>query len=145
LVQATEFLRNELPVRLAHRVVDLESLPQNLNRMPSILKVRGWYIDSFKELVEFPRIQYPKKIKMPPPSSSKAVFYTGPELKPQELPPNVEAINTDFVEAIEKIKKRHDPVTAMIGETLLPFSSFFFVVAPPIMISCLSSLFSPGN
>jgi len=114
LLQAAEFLRQELPVRLAHRVVELESLPQNLNKMPSVLRVRQWYMDSFQELVSLPQVRYPKKIKLPPPSS-KAVFYVNNELKPDELPEDTEKINERFVDAIEKIKKRHDPVTTTIG------------------------------
>jgi pyruvate dehydrogenase kinase 2/3/4 len=121
LLQASEFLRLELPVRLAHRVVELDSLPQNLNTMPSILRVRQWYVDSFQDLVNLPKVQYPKKIRMPPPNS-KAVFYLNTELKSDELPRNPEQINANFVDTIEKIKKRHDPVAVAIGLALF-FSS----------------------
>lgn len=38
----------ELPIRLAHRVKELDELPSNLREMPSILKVKDWYAHSFK-------------------------------------------------------------------------------------------------
>lgn len=39
---------DELPVRLAHRVKDLDHLPDKLHEMPSILKVKNWYAQSFE-------------------------------------------------------------------------------------------------
>lgn len=42
----------ELPIRLAHRVKELEELPRNLSKMPSIIKVKNWYAKSFQDLVE---------------------------------------------------------------------------------------------
>ena len=38
----------ELPVRLAHRVKELDELPHNLSSMPSIRKVKNWYAQSFE-------------------------------------------------------------------------------------------------
>ena len=38
----------ELPVRLAHRVQELDQLPHNLSDMPSINKVKDWYAQSFE-------------------------------------------------------------------------------------------------
>ena len=38
----------ELPVRLAHRVKELDELPHNLSAMPSINKVKNWYAQSFE-------------------------------------------------------------------------------------------------
>jgi len=38
----------ELPVRLAHRVKDLDHLPDKLHEMPSINKVKNWYAQSFE-------------------------------------------------------------------------------------------------
>jgi Mitochondrial branched-chain alpha-ketoacid dehydrogenase kinase len=43
LFRGTQFVLNELPIRLAHRVVELENLPHDLSKMPSILKVKNWY------------------------------------------------------------------------------------------------------
>ena len=38
----------ELPVRLAHRVKELDALPCDLSDMPSIRKVKNWYAQSFE-------------------------------------------------------------------------------------------------
>lgn len=48
LFRASQFLSEELPIRLAHRVQDLRELPDGLNEMPSIKKVQDWYAQSFE-------------------------------------------------------------------------------------------------
>lgn len=48
LFRASQFLSEELPIRLAHRVQELGELPDGLNEMPSIKKVRNWYAQSFE-------------------------------------------------------------------------------------------------
>lgn len=48
LFRASQFLSEELPIRLAHRVQELSDLPDGLNEMPSIGRVRDWYAQSFE-------------------------------------------------------------------------------------------------
>ena len=48
LFRASQFLSEELPIRLAHRVQDLGDLPDGLSEMPSIKKVQDWYAQSFE-------------------------------------------------------------------------------------------------
>ena len=48
LFRASQFLSEELPIRLAHRVQELGDLPDSLNEMPSIKKVQDWYAQSFE-------------------------------------------------------------------------------------------------
>ena len=48
LFKASQFLSEELPIRLAHRVKELNQLPDGLNEMPSIQKVANWYMQSFE-------------------------------------------------------------------------------------------------
>jgi pyruvate dehydrogenase kinase 2/3/4 len=48
LFRASQFLAEELPIRLAHRVQELEELPDGLNEMPSVNKVKDWYAQSFE-------------------------------------------------------------------------------------------------
>ncbi|KAK3711332.1 [Pyruvate dehydrogenase (acetyl-transferring)] kinase isozyme 2 [Vermiconidia calcicola] len=48
LYRASQFLSEELPIRLAHRVQELGELPDGLNEMPSISRVRDWYAQSFE-------------------------------------------------------------------------------------------------
>ncbi|KGM91678.1 hypothetical protein PABG_12086 [Paracoccidioides brasiliensis Pb03] len=55
LFRASQFLSEELPIRLAHRVQELGDLPDGLNEMPSIKKVRDWYAQSFEEIITLPR------------------------------------------------------------------------------------------
>ncbi|ODV94869.1 hypothetical protein PACTADRAFT_50723 [Pachysolen tannophilus NRRL Y-2460] len=50
LFHASQFVVQELPVRLAHRVKELEELPYGLSDNASILKVKDWYSQSFEEL-----------------------------------------------------------------------------------------------
>lgn len=47
LLKASQFLSEELPIRLSHRVVELEGLPDGLNKMTSINIVKEWYAQSF--------------------------------------------------------------------------------------------------
>ncbi|KAF7351467.1 Protein-serine/threonine kinase [Mycena sanguinolenta] len=63
LLKASQFLAEELPVRLAHRVKELDELPHNLSAMPSINKVKNWYAQSFEELISFPAITLPPDIR----------------------------------------------------------------------------------
>ena len=48
LFRASQFLSEELPIRLAHRVQELGDLPDGLNEMPSIRRVQDWYAQSFE-------------------------------------------------------------------------------------------------
>lgn len=54
MLRASQFLREEMPIRLAHRVAELENLPYELSSMPSVIKVKDWYAKSFQDLLEFP-------------------------------------------------------------------------------------------
>ncbi|KAH7373243.1 hypothetical protein KP509_17G046100 [Ceratopteris richardii] len=57
LLLSAQFLHKELPIRLAHRVLELENLPYGLTEKIPILQVRQWYIDSFRDLRSFPDIR----------------------------------------------------------------------------------------
>jgi Mitochondrial branched-chain alpha-ketoacid dehydrogenase kinase len=52
LIQVASFLRRELPIRLAHRIQDLEGIPI-LRDMNHIRLVRDLYIQSFFDIVNF--------------------------------------------------------------------------------------------
>lgn len=52
LFRASQFLSEELPIRLAHRVQELGDLPDGLNEMPSIKRVQDWYAQSFEVCLE---------------------------------------------------------------------------------------------
>ncbi|KAI9741387.1 MAG: hypothetical protein M1834_003104 [Cirrosporium novae-zelandiae] len=55
LFRASQFLSEELPIRLAHRVQELCHLPDGLGEMPSIERVRDWYAASFEDITSLPR------------------------------------------------------------------------------------------
>jgi pyruvate dehydrogenase kinase 2/3/4 len=48
LLKASQFLAEELPIRLSHRVKELDELPDRLNEMESIKRVKEWYAESFQ-------------------------------------------------------------------------------------------------
>ncbi len=53
LLTGARFLHKELPIRLARRAAELESLPYGLSQCPSVQRVRSWYITSYVELQKF--------------------------------------------------------------------------------------------
>lgn len=55
LFRASQFLSEELPIRLAHRVQELSDLPDGLGEMPSIKRVQDWYAQSFEEITTLAR------------------------------------------------------------------------------------------
>lgn len=50
LMQVAGFLRHELPIRLAHRILDLERVPL-MKEMESVKQVKDLYVTSFLELL----------------------------------------------------------------------------------------------
>jgi pyruvate dehydrogenase kinase 2/3/4 len=46
LFRGAQFILHELPIRLAHRVVELENLPHDLSKMPGVLTVKDcrWFL-----------------------------------------------------------------------------------------------------
>ena len=52
LLQMAGFLRHELPVRLAHRILDLDQVPL-MRDMQAVQLVKGIYVNSFRELTSF--------------------------------------------------------------------------------------------
>ncbi|CAO2838366.1 unnamed protein product [Amaranthus hypochondriacus] len=57
LLISAQFLHKELPIRIARRAIELESLPYGLSLKPAVLKVHDWYVDSFRDLRSFPDIK----------------------------------------------------------------------------------------
>lgn len=57
LMVSAQFLHKELPVRLAHRVAELENLPLGLSSKQQVRQVRDWYVESYDEMKSFPPIE----------------------------------------------------------------------------------------
>lgn len=94
LYQANKSLVRELPIRLAHRIEELDTLPNGLNKMPSINKVKQWYTQSFEELTDI--------------SNS-----TNPQLK------DITYFNRHLTNQLKIIKKRHDPTVATVAQGVI--------------------------
>ncbi|NP_001265968.1 Pyruvate dehydrogenase (acetyl-transferring) kinase, mitochondrial-like [Cicer arietinum] len=57
LLISAQFLQKELAIRIARRAIELETLPYGLSQKPAVLKVRDWYVDSFRDIRSFPEIK----------------------------------------------------------------------------------------
>ncbi|KAJ3249452.1 hypothetical protein HDU77_007763 [Chytriomyces hyalinus] len=125
LLRAAQFIHHELPIRLARRVVELENLPYNLSNMSSVKKVAEWYQQSYLDLVTFPP---PEDVGLPKTilrdislTEEDGVSKTITEGKPKAildagLLKQVAAYNARFVDCIENIKTRHDPVAINMAQ-----------------------------
>lgn len=90
LFRASQFLSEELPIRLAHRVEELADLPDGLNEMPSIKRVQEWYAQSFEEITTLPKPSLTAEVKerlsrpIKNPRAAKALSETSenPSVKP---------------------------------------------------------------
>ena len=58
-MQIARFLHRELPVRFAHRIVELKNLPHGLANQESVLTVREWYEESLLEIYHHAMIMDP--------------------------------------------------------------------------------------
>ncbi|ORX57558.1 hypothetical protein DM01DRAFT_1334164 [Hesseltinella vesiculosa] len=141
MFKASQFLHEELPIRLAHRAKELEEV--SFAAMPSIIKVKNWYAQSFQELIELPPPKLSTKtkedLKRGEKNSAKDYYASVPPS--QRLPMsyfhlghryynNVENIDCtpemimyteEIVRAIEKIKQRHDPVVTTMAQGILEY------------------------
>ncbi|CED82718.1 Dehydrogenase kinase [Phaffia rhodozyma] len=149
LLKASQFLAEELPIRLSHRVKELDELPENLNKMPSINRVKEWYAQSFEELVSFPPPQLPEdiqdalRVKAPTPlpeatdnPSLESHYYRSSQPDKGKMripldkryygstkdiiwPPEVHDYNDRFTKCLQKIKARHDPTVMTVARGIL--------------------------
>nr|KAG5698137.1 hypothetical protein BaRGS_001732 [Batillaria attramentaria] len=85
-----QFLRKELPVRLANIMKEISLLPDNLLHMPSVSLVMNWYEQSFRELIQFE-------------SQTKAS----------------EKVLNDFTDILVHIRNRHSNVVETMAQGML--------------------------
>ncbi|KAI9276298.1 hypothetical protein BY458DRAFT_433801 [Sporodiniella umbellata] len=148
LFRASQFLHEELPIRLAHRVKELEELPNNLSKMPSIIKVKDWYAQSFQDLTEFQMPHVSDTMKEQMISNKKEIPMSVPNLSLDELvhsnigrlatnrhryytsmddvecSPEIIDYTERLVKSIEKIKRRHDPVVTTVAQGVLEYKEY---------------------
>ncbi|KAK6199938.1 mitochondrial branched-chain alpha-ketoacid dehydrogenase kinase-domain-containing protein [Scheffersomyces amazonensis] len=60
---ASQFIVEELPIRLALKVKDLENAPLDLSKQPSTITVKNWYAQSFQELTDLPKPQISEQLQ----------------------------------------------------------------------------------
>ncbi|TRY90448.1 hypothetical protein DNTS_011811 [Danionella cerebrum] len=90
------FLRQELPVRLANIMKEIDLLPDNLLRTPSVRLVQSWYMQSFQELLEF-----------------KEKNADDPE------------VNHDFTDAVIKVRNRHNDVVPTMAQGVVEYKETY--------------------
>jgi len=81
-----QFLKKELPVRLANIMKEINLLPEKLQHMPSVHLVENWYAMSFAEILEF-----------------------------ENKPPDPDTLKL-FVESLTKIRNRHADVVPTMAQ-----------------------------
>ena len=66
LIVIAQHVHKELTVRLARRLLDMQTLPYVVVINPNIQKVFGLYNDAFKTLVNFPKVgwAYPEDSRL---------------------------------------------------------------------------------
>ncbi|KAI8145966.1 mitochondrial branched-chain alpha-ketoacid dehydrogenase kinase-domain-containing protein [Fennellomyces sp. T-0311] len=151
LFKASQFLHEELPIRLAHRVKELHELPYGLGEMPSILKVKDWYAHSFKDLIDLPHPHLSSEMKeslkvaqrndtrvLPPSVPNPSIRTLKPvnniihpsvpighryynNIDDLQCSPEMTTYTDTFVKTIENIKRRHDPVVTTVAQGILEY------------------------
>uniref|UniRef100_A0A5F8HH27 Protein-serine/threonine kinase n=1 Tax=Monodelphis domestica TaxID=13616 RepID=A0A5F8HH27_MONDO len=86
------FLRQELPVRLANILKEIDILPDRLVKTASVQLVKSWYIQSLMDLVEF-----------------------------HEKSPDDHKALSDFVDALIKVRNRHHDVVPTMAQGILEY------------------------
>ncbi|KAI8896039.1 mitochondrial branched-chain alpha-ketoacid dehydrogenase kinase-domain-containing protein [Globomyces pollinis-pini] len=119
LYQGAQFLKQELPIRLAHRVVELENLPHGLSNMPGVLTVKDWYTQSTQELLEFEKnVNFGIPDKYSITNNGSLQYYHA--VKPtSDYVHEMLEYNSEFIKCIDKIKNRHSPTTTAIAKGVL--------------------------
>nr|XP_046259339.1 pyruvate dehydrogenase (acetyl-transferring) kinase isozyme 1, mitochondrial isoform X3 [Scatophagus argus] len=90
------FLRQELPVRLANIMKEINLLPDNLLRTPSVRLVQSWYMQSFQEILEF-----------------------------KDKNANDEKVTYDFTDAVIKIRNRHNDVIPTMAQGVVEYKETY--------------------
>ncbi|KAK2850012.1 hypothetical protein Q7C36_008795 [Tachysurus vachellii] len=90
------FLREELPVRLANIMKEINLLPDNLLRTPSVRLVQSWYIQSLLDILEF-----------------------------KEQNANNGKVISDFTDAVIKILSRHNDVVPTMAQGVVEYKEAY--------------------
>jgi pyruvate dehydrogenase kinase 2/3/4 len=91
MLQISSFLNKEIPVRMAHRIRDLDTLPCGLCDMESVKTMKTWYLTSLGEMLE------------------------------DQTPPKTPADEKKFKKKMTKIYQRHNDVLITTARALYEF------------------------
>uniref|UniRef100_A0A8D0FKN5 Protein-serine/threonine kinase n=1 Tax=Strix occidentalis caurina TaxID=311401 RepID=A0A8D0FKN5_STROC len=92
------FLRQELPVRFANILREIDLLPDKLLGTPSVQLVRSWYIQSLMELVEF-----------------------------HQKSPDDQKVLSDFIDTLIRVRNRHHDVVPTMAQGVIEYKDIFKV------------------
>ncbi|ETO13008.1 mitochondrial pyruvate dehydrogenase kinase [Reticulomyxa filosa] len=56
LMKSAQFLRDQVPIRLAHVILALQNLPYGVNQAPSIQQIYDLYLQSYEVCINLPEI-----------------------------------------------------------------------------------------
>uniref|UniRef100_A0AAQ5YWS6 Protein-serine/threonine kinase n=1 Tax=Amphiprion ocellaris TaxID=80972 RepID=A0AAQ5YWS6_AMPOC len=90
------FLRQELPVRLANIMKEINLLPDNLLGTPSVRLVQSWYMQSLQEILEF-----------------------------KDKNADDEKVTYDFTDAVIKIRNRHNDVIPTMAQGVVEYKETY--------------------
>ncbi|XP_028846525.1 pyruvate dehydrogenase (acetyl-transferring) kinase isozyme 1, mitochondrial [Denticeps clupeoides] len=90
------FLRHELPVRLANIMKEINLLPDNLLSTPSVRLVQSWYMQSLEEILDF-----------------------------KEKDAENEKANSDFTDAVIKVRNRHNDVVPTMAQGVVEYKEAY--------------------
>uniref|UniRef100_A0A8C7R2R5 Protein-serine/threonine kinase n=1 Tax=Oncorhynchus mykiss TaxID=8022 RepID=A0A8C7R2R5_ONCMY len=90
------FLRQELPVRLANIMKEINLLPDNLLKTPSVRLVQSWYMQSLQDIIEF-----------------------------KEKDADDEKVTYDFTDAVIKIRNRHNDVIPTMAQGVVEYKETY--------------------
>ncbi|NWI51038.1 PDK4 kinase, partial [Calyptomena viridis] len=92
------FLRQELPVRFANILREIDLLPDKLLGTPSVQLVKSWYIQSLQELVEF-----------------------------HQKSPDDQKVLSDFIDTLIRVRNRHHDVVPTMAQGVIEYKDTFKV------------------
>ncbi|KAJ8255405.1 hypothetical protein GJAV_G00204520 [Gymnothorax javanicus] len=90
------FLRQELPVRLANIMKEINLLPDNLLKTPSVRLVQSWYVQSLQDILEF-----------------------------KDKSADDDKVTYDFTDAVTKIRNRHNDVVPTMAQGVVEYKEAY--------------------
>ncbi|XP_022358894.1 pyruvate dehydrogenase kinase, isozyme 4 isoform X1 [Enhydra lutris kenyoni] len=106
------FLRQELPVRLANILKEIDILPDQLVNTSSVQLVKSWYIQSLMDLVEFHERS---------PEDQKALSEDVSEGNLLEFSVTVNVFWLSFVDTLIKVRNRHHSVVPTMAQGIIEY------------------------